>query len=488
MQARQLAGRLFQRVIDPAPRSESLPPHHPVNSLTTFKQQLYSRYQHAAHLAALDEKLQAVSRYVETGGAEGIGRLIIEMPPRHGKTVTTSRLYPVWHLGRNPHHHIILASYGQSLADKNSRIARNYVKSAKYQAVFPKTVLARDSQSVREWTIEGTNGEGGVDAVGIGGPATGKGAHLLIVDDPIKNRAEAESQTYRDKIYDSFTDDLYTRLEPGGAVIIMATRWHEDDLTGRVLKHFGEKWDVLSLPALALEGDVLGRAVGDPLWPERFPLAVLVDIQATLGDYSWSALYQQSPKPAEGNIFKRVWYTPCVRVMPPVVKSVRYWDLAMSEKTSADYTVGLRMDLGRDGEFYISDVARAQVELHNLAKFIKDVILSDGVNVKQGFENKGYMTRAIKQLAKDPELAQYIIKGYPAEQDKLTRALPFAGHSSLGVVHLIEQPNADVFIEELTMFPNGTHDDQVDAAAGAWAMINEVDKKRKLEARTQSYA
>lgn len=466
----------------------------PRTSLSEFKRLMYSRYQHAAHLALLDEKLELVSRYVETRGKEGIGRLIIAMPPRHGKTLTVSRYYPAWHLGRNPLHRIMGVSYGQGLANKNSRVARNLLKSPKFHELFD-TRLAPDSQSVMEWDTALSNGEGGYTAIGIGGGAAGKGANILIIDDPIKNRAEAESLTYRNKLWEAYTDDLTTRLAPGGAIIVMATRWHEDDLTGRIIKHEGELWEVLNLPALAIAGDPLGRAEGEALWADRFDRGHLLTQKATMGNYSFSALYQQNPTAAEGNIFKEKWFKPYVRVMPPIVRRVRYWDLAMSEKTSADYTVGVRLALGQDGEWYIDDVARGQVELHDLPRFIKDVMLADGRDVPQGFEMKGYMTRAVTTLSKDVQLGAYIIKGYDVDRDKLTRALPFAARASLGVIHVVvgaagmSEKSADEYVSECKAFPAGSHDDQVDASSGAWEMINDsklVPTKR--QARTQRYA
>lgn len=446
-------------------------------SLTAFKAAVYSRYQPAKHLALLDDRLGQVTRYVETLGQEGIGRLIIAMPPRHGKSMSVSKLYPTWHLGRNPMHRVMMVSYGQSLANKNSRFARNLIRSKAYQRIFPQTQLAADSRNVMAWDIAGTDGEGGLLALGVGGAATGSGSHVLIIDDPIKNRKQAESTTYRNAIWTSFTDDFLTRLAPGGAVIVMATRWHEDDLTGRLLKNERDKWTVLNLPALAIEGDVMGRGADEALWPERFDAAALHERRDALGPYGWTSLYQQDPKPSEGGILKKAWFAPYVRTIPETVRIVRYWDLAMSSKTGADYTVGLKMALGKDGQHYIIDIVREQVELSDLTKLLADVMLADGVGVMQGLESAGYMTRAIQAVAKDPRLAKHIIKGYPAHNDKLTRVLPFASRAALSLIRVKAERWADAYIDELAAFPNGAHDDQVDASSGAWDMINEEPRK-----------
>ena len=438
--------------------------------LTLYKRLMYRRYTHAPHLEALDTALEQVTRYVETGGDSGIGRLIVEMPPRHGKTLTVSRLYPTWHLGRNPEHRVMLVSYGATLAHKNSRNARALMMSPRYRDTFG-IELDPASRAADAWDIAGH--EGGCDAMGITGGATGKGAHVLAVDDVLKSRAEAESEVYRDRIWEAFTDDLYTRLEPGGAVVVMMTRWHQDDLIGRLLRDEGEKWMRIRMPALAEQGDQLGRQPGEALWPWRYPTDALADIKTTLGEYSWSALYQQKPTPAEGGIFKRAWFEPLITYQPDIVRAVRYWDLAMSEKTAADYTVGVKIGQATDGHYYVLDVARRQIEWGELVPWLAEVMLADGAGVAQGLEEKGYMSRAIKDLNADPRLHGYEIWGYPVDRDKLTRALPVAAKAAADVINVCERPWTRDFLDEVCSFPNGAHDDQVDAFAGAWAMIGD---------------
>lgn len=282
-------------------------------SLTTYKRLVYRPYQHAPHLDVLDRALEQVARYVETGGQEGIGRLIVEMPPRHGKTLTVSRLFPTWFLGNNPNCRVMLVSYGATLAHRNSRVARNLIRGTRYQGIFPLVTLADDSAAVDTWEL--ANHEGGCDAMGITGGATGKGAHILIIDDPIKNRAEAESETYRENIWDAYINDLYTRLEPGGAIIIMMTRWHRDDLIGRVLKGTDEQvedtevWTRIRMPAnIETEedkrDDALGRGYDEALWPWRYPLERLRKIAQAVGRYVWAALYEQRPQPRDGGVFQ----------------------------------------------------------------------------------------------------------------------------------------------------------------------------------------
>lgn len=444
--------------------------------LSAFKQAVSRHYQHAPHLALLDEKLEAVARYVETGGTEGIWLLIVEMPPRHGKTYTVSRRFPAWFAGRNPDMRQILVSYGDSLARKNSRYVRNLMASPVYQQYFP-IQLAQDSKAVDAFDIAGH--EGGLDAMGILGAATGKGAHLLNCDDLTKNREEAESPTLREKTWDAFNDDLMSRLEPAGAVILTATRWSTDDTTGRVLKYFKStpKKPIvrLRLPALAEANDPLGRAEGAALWADRYPVEELQSIAERMGEYSWASLYQQRPVPAEGGIFKQVWFTPLVDECPPIVRSVRYWDLAMSAKTSADYTAGVKIGEGVDGHWYITDVVHAHVDWGDLTDFMARVILEDGAQVPQGIEEKGYMSRAIQDLNMDARMHGFQIWGYPVDSDKLTRALPFAAKCGAGLVHVLNRHWTPTYIEELCLFTGrgDMHDDQVDASSGAYAMLGE---------------
>lgn len=433
---------------------------------TTFKRRIYKRYMHAPHLTLIDQALTDAMRYVETQGAAGHGFQMINMPPRHGKTMTVSRLFPPYAIGCNPDWRIILASYGATLAQKNSRAARNIVASPAYQSIFSGVTLAQDSKSVDAWDIAGH--EGGLDAMGVGGGVTGKGGQIIIIDDPVKSREEAESETYREKAWDWYTDDLYTRREPGGAIILIMTRWHQDDIAGRLLKTEPDKWRLINLPAI----DDSGRA----LWPERYPLPALHDIERTLGPYSWSALYQQNPVPAEGGIFKRAWFEPRASQPPEIVRAVRYWDLAMSEKTTADYTAGVKLGMGVDGHVYVLDVARGQIEWGDVVPFIADTMLRDGTDVAQGIEEKGYMSRAVQELNLDGRLRGFQVWGYPADKDKVTRALPFAAKCAASTVHVVNAHWADAWIEEVCSFPNAAHDDQVDAASGAWGMLSESDE------------
>ena len=447
------------------------PPVNPI-TLTDFKRRMFRRYQHAPHLQVFDEHLMQVARYVETGGKEGIGFLISEMPPRHGKSFTLSRFFPAWFVGRNPDFRVMNVSYGATLAEKSSRLARNLIASPDYQAMFPATQLDPQSRAVDAWNLLGR--EGGMDAMGVLGGATGKGAHILNCDDLIKGHDEANSQVIRDKTWSAFTDDLMSRLEPGGAVILNATRWHLDDPIGRAMLHFkdiyGDKFAHLHFPAIATEPDILGRQPGDALWSERYPIEILRRTEALhMKDGSraaWESLYQQNPIPPEGGMFKRAWFTRHM-TSPPIVSAVRYWDLAMSEKTTADFTAGVKIGIAEDGHRYVLDVFHERVDMGDLTERLAQVMILDGSNVAQYIEKKGYMSRAIEALNVDTRLHGYQVWGVDVDKDKVTRAYPAASKASSGVVHLLERHWTDEFLDELCSFPFSAHDDMVDAFSGA---------------------
>ena len=453
---------------------------------TRFKFYMWKRYKHARHLQVFDEHLMQVARYIETGGKEGIAFLVSAMPPRHGKSLTLTRFFPPWFLGRNPDCRVMSVSYGATLANKSSRGSRTIMLMDRYQTIFPHVAIDPLSRAVDAWNI--LDHEGGMDAMGVLGGATGKGAHLLLCDDLIKNREEAESEVIRDKTWDAFIDDLMTRLEPGGAVVLNATRWHQDDPTGRALlklqRVYGDKFKYLKFPAIAEENDILGRRAGDALWPERYPIDTLRVKEESTSPYSWSALYQQNPVPAEGGIFKRSWFK-TVTTIPDMVHVVRYWDLAMSSKETADNTAGVKIGQGTDGHYYILDVVTFQAEWGDVVPRIADVAIADGATVMIGVEEAGFMSRAIQELNQDYRLRGHAVFGYAVDRDKVTRALPFAARCAADVVHVVRAHWTDAYLDEMCSFPNGAHDDRVDASSGAWAMMGSSTVNGELNYGTE---
>lgn len=217
-------------------------------------------------------------------------------PPRHGKTELVSRRFPAWYIGRHPEREFISASYGAELSTDFGRDVRNLVASLEYHRLFPGVHLAEDSQAKDRWHI---SGGGSYLAAGIGTSITGRGAHVLSIDDPVKDRISAESEVTRKTVWDWYRAVAYPRLQPGGAVVLTLTRWHEDDLAGQLIaqeSEGGDQWEKLVLPAIDLDGHAL--------WEEAYPRPVLDQIHRTIGEYDWSALYLQEPRPLGGGYFK----------------------------------------------------------------------------------------------------------------------------------------------------------------------------------------
>jgi predicted phage terminase large subunit-like protein len=435
---------------------------------TAFKRVVWRRYQHAPHLAVIDRALVQVARYVETGGREGIGRLMLFGPPRHGKSMT-ARLFAPWFLGRNPDKRFMLLSYAASLAEKHSRASRNLIRSPFYQGVFPGVGLAEDSRAVDSWDIAAH--DGGMDAIGFGGSMTGKGAHVLFVDDAVKSREEAESAVIRDRTFDSFTNDAYTRLEPGGAAVIDMTRWHADDLAGRLLESMPGQWRTLRLPAIAEDNDPLGREEGEALWPARYPLETLREIEAAIGTYAFAALYQQNPLPVGGRLFD----TTRIEVMdhePECSDLVRFYDLAVTAKRRSDYTAGLKLGVTRDERLIVLDVWRGQRELPDVHEAIVQNAQLDSPRTRIRLEAEKAGIVGLQFLLRDARMRPYTVDAVPPEGDKFTRAGPVAARVNAGRLALVRGAWNRAFLDELAAFPVGANDDQVDALSGAYAMLS----------------
>ena len=322
----------------------------------------HGRWKHARHLDLLCEYLQVV----ENGE---IDRLIITMPPRHGKSMTVTESFPSWFIGRDPERRVIEVSYGSDLAQRFGRSNRK--KIDEFGTEIFNIQISRDNASVTNWSIEGHSG--GMISTGIGGSITGQGADLLIIDDPIKNRKEAESLTYRESVWAEWVDTLSTRLHPNGRVIVIMTRWHEDDLAGRLLNQ-STRWELVNLPAIAEGDDILGREIGEPLWPEHgFNKDWYEEKKTQSGTRSWASLYQGHPAPLEGNLFKSLMFkyftvkNNCYIVNDKVyeIGSCRIFqtcDVAGSKKASADYFVLGTFALCPGGELLVLEILREHLE------------------------------------------------------------------------------------------------------------------------------
>lgn len=294
--------------------------------------------------------------------------------------------------------------------------------------------------------------------------------NCIIVDDPVKSREEANSLAYRERVWDWYREDLYTRLEPAGAVVLIQTRWHEDDLAGRILaSETAAEWTVLSFPAEAEAGDPLGREIGEPLCPERFDRAALADIRATLGTWAYTALYQQRPLPVGGGMFHKDWL-PIVPEAPAEAKRVRYWDKA-GTAGGGDYSAGVRLAKTVDGIFYVEHVVRGQWSALERSRIERQTAELDGHGVAIWVEQEPGSGGKESAEVSVRNLAGFNVHAEPVTGAKEVRAAPFAAQCEAGNVRLVRGEWCSTFIDELTSFPSGAHDDQVDAVAGAFAKL-----------------
>lgn len=433
-------------------------------------------------------------------------RLMIFEPPRHGKSLEASQNFPTWFLGTFPDKRVVLASYEQGLALGWSRRGRDTL--LEYGLDFFGVQVRTDTKAAAAWE---TTAGGGMTAVGVGSGLTGRGADLLIIDDPLKDAEQANSEVIRQKVWDWWLSTARTRLMPGGAVLLIMTRWHEDDLAGRLLANDpsrdkfgvplpegerreevdGDEWDVICLPALAepdhpLCGgvDPLGREAGQPLWPAQYPAATLEQTKRASGDLWFSAMYQQRPAPAEGGMFKRA--------------NFRYWtgeyhgggrgvitlarddgpfpldlaqclifacaDMAATEKETSDYSAVTTWAITPLGDLVLLDCQRERLEQPKQPAWIAANTVTKH-NVRYiGIEAKTFGLTLIQTMAG----RGWPVKRLEADGDKVARATTAAvRYETHKVYHPTYHPMLAEFESELLTFPNATHDDWVDTVAYA---------------------
>jgi predicted phage terminase large subunit-like protein len=396
------------------------------------------------------------------------------MPPRHGKSMSVTETFPAWFLGRNPDLKVIEVSYSDSLArefgDKCRRKIEEFGKE-----LFGISIDHRKSDK-SDWGISGHTG--GMLSGGILSGITGRGADLMIIDDPVKNRQEADSQTYRDRVWSEWQSTLATRLHPGGRVVVVLTRWHEDDLAGRLVNADPDRWKVVNLPAIAEDDDMLGRVPGEALWPSRYDEKALAEIKKTVGSRDWEALYQGRPSPAEGSILKRGWWQFYRQAPARFDKIIQSWDCTFKDGAKNDYVVG--QVWGKAGaNKYLLDQVRGRMDIVATMQAIKT--LSSKWPSARGklVEDKANGSAVIQMLkSKIPGLIPIEPEG-----GKEVRAQAVSPDIEAGNVFLPENaPWVHDFIEECAAFPNGAHDDQVDAMSQA---INRLNRK---SGEVQTYA
>jgi len=392
--------------------------------------------------------------------------LIVNMPPRHGKSELISHWTPVWFLKRYPYKRVILCSYQSGFATEWGGDAKNtFIENADDLELQ----IREDTKSKARWKIKGYGG--GMVATGIGGPLTGRGGDLIIIDDPIKSYREAMSQTYRENIKRWFQSTLRTRLQPGGSIVILMTRWHEDDLCGWLLNGADEEglpvdeWEVVNLKAIAeptaAEPDPLGRKEGEALWPEVYDVPALNKLRG-IGTYWWDAEFQGSPRPEGGGIFKEGWFgyfEPDEFDDLKLNRYTQFWDTAHKEKQANDRSACITFAEGKNG-YYLLDVWVGRPTFPALTEQAKTEYAKwapDSVEV----EDKASGISLIQQLRRDTKIP---IRAIKAVDDKVARAHSVTGIAEAGRVWLPKRaPWLSAFLSEVCGFPTATHDDITDA-------------------------
>jgi predicted phage terminase large subunit-like protein len=428
-------------------------------SLIEFTRFTLPKYDPAAHHTLIAEKLEAAA-------SGQVDRLMVNMPPRHGKSELASRRFPAWLLGINPEIEIVVASYNADKAREFGYEVRDIVRSSEYRALFPNVGLKQDSKAADRWN---TDAGGSFRAVGIGTALTGRGADVLLIDDPIKDDEEADSELRRERIWAWYSSVAYTRLSAGGRVIVIQTRWHEDDLTGRLLTEQakgGDKWTVLELPAISSDG----RA----LWPDRFPVEYLKRIKRVTLPRHWSALYQQRPAPEEGAYFKKDWF----RFYDTKPKHLRIYgasDYAVTDG-GGDFTVHLVVGVDPDDNIHVLDLWKGQTTSDQWVAAWVDLVRQ--YQPLMWVEEQGQIIKSIGPFLEKRMREEKVYcrrEQVTSAADKPTRSRSIQARAAMGKVYLpSKSPWLADFLQELTTFPAGRHDDQVDTVGLIGRMLDEL--------------
>jgi len=452
---------------------------------------LHNRYYDAQwfHRAICDE----IDYMLYSGEADY--NLMIFMPPRHGKSEIVSRFLPPYILGRDPSAAVIGASYGAELQESMCRDAQRIMVGRAYSEIYPLTRIANSSfgasgniakRTSSEFEIVGNYGR--YIGCGVGGAITGRGANVGIIDDPVKNREEAESEAYRRKVADWYFSTFRTRLEKNAKMILLMTRWHEDDLAGRILNTMSsddkaDRWKIISILA-EFESDADNiypldprKADGEALWPNKYNVEALQKIKSSITSYEWSALYQQRPAPRGGGHIKPEWFILINESdVPDNLRWVRGWDLAVSVKKSADFTASIQAAMDDAGNLYLREGQNFKREWPQTRAVIKATALFERCPV--GVEKVGQQGGLIDDLKQDAELQTVRIKEVVVDKDKLTRSLPWASLAERGKVYLVKGSWAQTFLIECAHFSGqtGCKDNLIDAVSIAYSMLQKQNR------------
>jgi predicted phage terminase large subunit-like protein len=450
-------------------------------SLAPYMRLQWPGWKRGRHIDRLIRKLHQVER-------GEVDRLIVLMPPRHSKSMTVSHYFPAWCLGKNPDWQIIASTYSQDLSNGFGRKVRDYIRDPRHRRVFPESRILPEASAKDHFV---TTSEGVYVAVGRGGTVTGRGAHLFVVDDPVKDKVEATSETLRKSLHEWFQTVAYTRLQPGGRIVICQTLWNEDDLAGWLMReHMDDGWEVLSMAAIAEQDEevdgALWREEGEALWPEFWPLHELERRRAMLSTEDWLCLYQQKCISDAGNVFKVRWFDDAIHVginqsNPFDSRGMTKYivvDPANSKKRTSDYTSMWVLGLGADENIWVLDMLRDRLDtpgqradalfaLHRKHKPIQAVL----------YEEYGLSgdVATIRERQLQPPAYWFSIRSVGGSLAKTERIKQLEPFFRAGRIRLPEQwwttcegKEVDLvkeFKAEYKAFPKGAHDDMLDALA-----------------------
>jgi predicted phage terminase large subunit-like protein len=474
------------------------------------------RFEHEYHAGWVHKVIAAeLMHFSEQVANKEAPRLMITMPPRHGKSMLASQYWPAWHLGNYPSHEFINTSYAQSLQMDFSRKIQELVKSEDYHHLFGNLGVTKKNEAVERWSLYDFERDrrtgGGILAAGVGGPITGRGAHIFLIDDPVKNRDEAESATIRETAKSWYSSTAYTRLAPGAGIVVIQTRWHDDDLAGHLLSGMREaekemrdsddgewpedadRWRIVDFPAMAVQ-DEKYRSRGEALHPERYDLKALRKIKRTLAPRDWAALYQQNPQVEEGAYFQKKYFK-LWKSKPDFLDIYCAGDLAISKKEHADWSVFYVVGKDIDGQIYFLDEYRGRWDAMEIIETIFSIHRKWHPR-KFGLE-KGQISLTLDQflqrrIREEGLYDLHVEELPPGKQDKELRARTIQGLMSLGQVWWPEGALwVDDAMNELLRFPSGVKDDRVDAAAWIGKMIADAayvgEGRPKAEKQTKSW-
>lgn len=443
---------------------------------------------------------EEIAKALEAVACAKIRRLIITMPPRHGKSELASRRFPAWFVGQDPYRSVIFGTYNADLATDFGRDVREIMKSKTYQDIFPGVVLRKGSTASDR--LQTTRG-GVLFFAGAGEGLTGRGGDLLLIDDPFKDRKEADSPTIRNDRWKWFTEVAMTRMSnDGGLVVIIMTRWHDDDIIGRLVDpnndlynpELAKGWHILELPAEANENDPLGREVGEPLWPGKYDKAYLQGQRALLGPRAYSALYQCSPTPDDGDYFKRDWLTfYSAHELPKSMRIYAASDHAVKKDQDRDATCLLIVGVDEADDIWILDAWWKRERTDTVVEAMIDLMRK--WSPMTWWAEKGHISQSIgpflEKRMREEKLYRTVIDEKTPKEDKQQRAQSIRGRMAMGKVHFPKfAPWRADATAELLRFPSAAHDDFVDALAyiGMGLAEQRGPKRKKQEIKQQAPA